>query len=167
MNHKKIISIEKLAKFWFDPNDLILFTNGCFDLFHAGHAKALNDIKKHGGEDSVLVVGINSDKSVKNLKGEFRPFIPEEQRAYIVACHEAVDMVFIFDEEDVSPYIRIIRPDFWYKSSDYTFESLNEKEKLNLSAVNGEVKFIDLVEDISTTKIVSKIGRALIEKVFG
>jgi rfaE bifunctional protein nucleotidyltransferase chain/domain len=167
MNHKKIISIEKLAKFWFNPNDSTLFTNGCFDLFHAGHAKALNDIKKDGGKDSVLVVGINSDKSVKNLKGEFRPIIPEEQRAYIVACHEAVDMVFIFDEEDVSPYIRIIRPDFWYKSSDYTFESLNEKEKLNLSAVNGSVKFIDLVEEISTTKIVRKIGRDLIEKVFG
>jgi rfaE bifunctional protein nucleotidyltransferase chain/domain len=166
MNHEKIVSIEKLAKTWFEPTDLTLFTNGCFDLFHAGHAKALSDIKKDAGKDSVLVVGINSDKSVKNLKGESRPIIPEEQRAYIVACHEAVDMVFIFDEEDVSPYIKIIRPDFWYKSSDYTFDSLNEKEKLNLLAVDGTVKLINLVEDISTTKIVKKIGRNLIEKIY-
>jgi len=166
MNHEKIVSVEKLAKTWFDPNNLTLFTNGCFDLFHAGHAKALSDIKKDAGKDSVLVVGINSDKSVKSLKGEFRPIIPEEQRAYIVACHEAVDMVFIFDEEDVSPYIKIIRPDFWYKSSDYTFDSLNEKEKLNLLAVDGTVKLINLVEDISTTQIVKKIGRNLIEKIY-
>jgi rfaE bifunctional protein nucleotidyltransferase chain/domain len=166
MNHKKIVSIGELIKYWFNPNDLVLFTNGCFDLFHAGHAKALSDIKKDAGKDSVLVVGINSDKSVKNLKGEFRPIIPEEQRAYIVACHESVDMVFIFDEEDVSPYIKIIRPDFWYKSSDYTIDSINEKEKLNLLAVDGTLKLINLVEDISTTKIVKQIGRNLIEKIY-
>ncbi len=166
MNHKKIVSIEKLAKHWFNPHDLTLFTNGCFDLFHAGHSKALSDIKKDAGKDSFLVVGINSDKSVKNLKGEYRPIIPEEQRAYIIACHEAVDMVFLFDEEDVSSYIKIIRPDFWYKSSDYTLDSLNEKEKLNLLSVNGNVKFIDLVKDISTTQIVKKIGRNLIEKIY-
>lgn len=166
MNHKKIVSIEELIKYRADSNDLVLFTNGCFDLFHAGHAKALSDIKKDAGRDSFLIVGINSDKSVKNLKGESRPIITENQRAYIVACHEAVDMVFLFDEEDVSDYIKIIRPDFWYKSSDYTLESLNEKEKLNLSAVNGKLKLINLVEDISTTKIVKQIGGNLIEKIY-
>jgi len=167
MNHKKIASIEKLANIRFKSNKLILFTNGCFDLYHAGHAKALNDIKKDAGKDSILIIGINSNESVKNIKGKFRPIISEEHRAYIVACHEAVDIVFIFDEEDVSSYIKIIRPDFWYKSSDYTFDSLNEKEKLNLLAVNGTVKLINLVEGISTSKIIKKIRRSLIEKVFG
>ena len=166
MNHEKIISVEKLTNIRFQLNKSILFTNGCFDLFHAGHAKALNDIKKDAGKDYILVIGINSNKSVKNIKGKFRPIISEEQRAYIVACHEAVDMVFIFDEEDVSPYIKIIRPDFWYKSSDYIFDSLNEKEKSNLQIVNGTIKFIDLVENISTSKIIKKIGGNLIEKIF-
>ena len=141
----------------------VLFTNGCFDLFHAGHAKALNDIKKDSQSNCFLIVGVNSDKSIKKIKGETRPIINQNERAYVVACHRAVDMVFIFDEENVSSYIKMIRPNFWYKSSDYDIKSINQEERLSIEEVNGEIKFINLVDGISTSKIINKIGGIFIE----
>jgi|688.fasta_scaffold125317_5 rfaE bifunctional protein nucleotidyltransferase chain/domain len=163
MNHEKIISLDGLKKYWFDSYENVLFTNGCFDLFHAGHAKALNDIKKDSQSNCFLIVGVNSDKSIKKIKGESRPIINQNERAYVVACHRAVDMVFIFDEENVSSYIKMIRPNFWYKSSDYDIKSINQEERLSIEEVNGEIKFINLVDGISTSKIINKIGGIFIE----
>jgi rfaE bifunctional protein nucleotidyltransferase chain/domain len=165
MTHKKIISETELFKYWFDPNQPTLFTNGCFDLFHAGHAKFLYDAKKHGGSDGKLVVGVNSDASVSALKGSSRPIIPQDQRAFMVASHEAVDIVFIFDELDVSHYLEKIKPDFWYKGQDYNRQSLNKKELDALSRYHGKVQLLDLLENVSSTAIIRKVGNKIIEKV--
>ena len=132
-----------------------IFTNGCFDLFHAGHAGLLNAMKNACSLNSKLVVGINGDSSVKSLKGDDRPIIPAKQRAYTVACHEAVDYVFIFNTKTVAKHLRELRPDFWCKGGDYDEDSLN---KLELKAKGNTIlKVIPFVEDISSSNIINKI----------
>ncbi len=163
MNHKKIISFEEIKREREFSRELekcgikkfFIFTNGCFDLFHAGHASLLNTMKSACSLNSKLVVGINSDASVKALKGEGRPILSAKQRAYTVACHEAVDYVFIFNTKTVAKQLKELQPDFWCKGGDYDEESLNKSE-LKASG-NAILKVIPFVENISSTDIINKI----------
>ena len=108
MKHKKILTFDAIKKERQLATEMelcgikqfFIFANGCFDLFHAGHAHMLNNMKSMCSLNSKLVVGVNSDKSVRALKGSQRPIIPQGQRAYIVACQEAVDYVFIINKID-------------------------------------------------------------------
>ena len=163
MNHKKILTYEEIKKERQFAREVekcgikkfFIFTNGCFDLFHAGHACLLNSMKNCCTLNSKLIVGINGDSSVKSLKGEDRPILSAKQRAYIVACHEAVDYVFIFNTKTVAKQLRELQPDFWCKGGDYDEDSLNKSElKAKGSAI---LKVIPFVEDISATKIINKI----------
>ena len=163
MNHRKIISFEEIKQERFFARELescgikkfFIFTNGCFDLFHAGHASLLNSMKNACSLNSKLVVGINGDKSVKSVKGEDRPIISAKQRAYTVACHESVDYVFIFNTKTVAKQLRELEPDFWCKGGDYDESSLN---KLELKAKgNALLKVIPFIENISTSHIIKKI----------
>ena len=103
----------------------IVLANGCFDLFHVGHIRYLAGAKALG---DVLIVGINSDKQVRQLKGENRPFMPEQERAEIISALKFVDYVTIFDEPTVTELIRAVRPDFHAKGTDYTTETVPERE---------------------------------------
>lgn len=103
----------------------IVLANGCFDLFHVGHIRYLAGAKDLG---DILIVGINSDEQVKKLKGEKRPFMPEIERAEIVSALKFVDYVTIFPEPTVEELIRAIRPDFHAKGTDYTIDSVPERE---------------------------------------
>lgn len=163
MRHKKILSFEELKKERQFARELekcgikkfFIFTNGCFDLFHSGHASLLSAMKNCCSLNSKLVVGINSDSSVKSLKGEGRPVLSAKQRAYTVACHEAVDYVFIFNTKTVSKQLRELQPDFWCKGGDYDEASLNKSElKSKGSAI---LKVIPFVDNISSTDIIKKI----------
>lgn len=163
MKHKKILSFEDLKKERQFAKEIekigikkfFIFTNGCFDLFHAGHASLLNGMKSACSLNSKLIVGINGDASVKSIKGENRPIIPAKQRAYTVACHEAVDYVFIFNTKTVAKQLRELQPDFWCKGGDYNEVNLNKTElKAKGSAV---LKLIPFVENISTTDIINKL----------
>jgi rfaE bifunctional protein nucleotidyltransferase chain/domain len=116
---KKII--EKLKK----QGKKIVFANGCFDLIHVGHIRFLKSAKKRG---DVLVVGINSDASTKRLKGKGRPIINEKARAEIVASFEFVDYVVIFNENTVEKTLKILMPDYHAKGTDYTKDTVPEKE---------------------------------------
>ena len=132
-----------------------IFANGCFDLFHAGHASLLYGMKNACSLNSKLVVGVNSDSSVKSLKGDNRPIIPAKQRAYTIACHEAVDYVFIFNTKTVSKHLKELQPDFWCKGGDYDEDSLNKSE---MRAKGPAIlKVIPFVENISTTDIINKL----------
>ena len=163
MTHRKIISFDQIKaerKFaseiaTFGLQEKFIFTNGCFDLFHAGHAALLDSMKAICGLRSKLIVGINSDKSVRALKGSERPIIPQEQRAYVVACHEAVDYVFIFNEKTVQKQLRELEPDFWLKGGDYDINSLNKKE-VNASPYT-KIQMIPFIDGISATNIIKKI----------
>lgn len=130
----------------------ILLANGCFDLFHAGHIRYLAGAKSLGG---FLVVGINSDKQVRKLKGEGRPFTPENERAEIISALRFVDAVTVFDEPTVEELILAIRPDVHTKGTDYTVESVPEREIIK--SVGGRVAIVGDPKDHSSTELISKI----------
>ena len=105
--------------------------------------------------NSKLIVAINGDASVKSLKGEGRPILSAKQRAYTVACHEAVDYVFIFNTKTVAKHLKELQPDFWCKGGDYDESSLNKSElKAKGQAI---LKVIPFIENISTTDIINKL----------
>jgi rfaE bifunctional protein nucleotidyltransferase chain/domain len=103
----------------------IVFANGVFDLLHVGHVRYLQAARAEG---DVLVVGVNSDRSTRTLKGEGRPVLTEQARAALVAALAAVDYVILFDEPDVKPLLRALRPDVHVKGTDYTPESVPERD---------------------------------------
>lgn len=145
---------EEIQK-WRAANKKIVFTNGCFDLIHVGHLRTFIEAKKMG---DLLIVGINSDRSVKALKGETRPIISEQDRAELISALKPIDYVIIFDENNVSRLLETIKPDIYVKGGDYTLENLPEKE--TIVRYNIEVKFIPLVPGISTTELVNRIRKA-------
>ncbi|MEO1941410.1 MAG: D-glycero-beta-D-manno-heptose 1-phosphate adenylyltransferase [Campylobacterales bacterium] len=147
----KIVSIsqiEQIARELKGEGKRIVFTNGCFDLLHYGHLKYLQQAK---GLGDILIVGLNSDNSVRKLKGERRPITPEYQRAYLLASLEVVDFVVIFEEETPYRLIEKIKPDFLVKGGDYT-----GKEVVG-AQLAGEVRLIEFVEGVSTTRIIERI----------
>jgi rfaE bifunctional protein nucleotidyltransferase chain/domain len=122
-------------------NERIVLANGCFDILHVGHTRYLSGARAEG---DVLVVAINSDKSVRRLKGEGRPVLPENERAEIVAALESVDYVTIFDEPNVEPLLEALRPNVHAKGTDYTAENVPERavaERLGIRvAIVGDAK---------------------------
>ena len=128
MHNEKILSREQLqrrVKEWRRAGESVTLANGCFDLLHVGHVRYLQGAKKLGGR---LIVAVNSDESVRELKGEGRPLIPAEERAEILAALADVDAVVIFPEQDVRSLIREIRPDVQAKGTDYTADSVPERD---------------------------------------
>lgn len=132
----------------------IILANGCFDLFHVGHIRYLAGAKALGG---CLIVGINSDEQVRKLKGTNRPFIPEEERAEIVAALKYVDYVTIFPEPTVTELIRAIRPDYQAKGTDYTTDSVPERE--TVIECGGRVTIVGDPKDHSSSELIARVGR--------
>jgi rfaE bifunctional protein nucleotidyltransferase chain/domain len=150
---KKILSRSEVAQQveqWRGAGERIILANGNFDLLHVGHVRYLAGAKALGGK---LVVAINSDDSVRTLKGEGRPVMPEHERAEIVAAMATVDAVVIFSELDVRAIIREIRPDIQAKGTDYTAESVPERD--TVAEYGGRVAIVGDPKDHSTTKIIS------------
>jgi len=133
---------------WRRHGDLITLANGCFDVLHVGHIRYLHAAKGLGGK---LVVALNSDDSVLALKGEGRPAMPAEERAEILAALSDVDGVVIFPENDVRAIIREIRPDFQAKGTDYTVESVPERDAVE--ACGGRVVIVGDPKNHSATEI--------------
>jgi len=147
----KILSRSELgqrAAEWRRAGERITLANGNFDLLHVGHVRYLHGAKELGGK---LVVAINSDDSVRALKGEGRPVMPEDERAEIVAALEDVDAVVIFRELDVRSIIREIRPDIQAKGTDYTPESVPERD--TVAECGGRVAIVGDPKDHSTSEI--------------
>ena len=130
----------------------IVLANGCFDLFHVGHVRYLSGAKALG---DLLIVGINSDAQVRQQKGENRPFMRENERAEIVAAFRFVDSVTIFDEPTVEELIRIIRPDFHAKGTDYTAETVPERDIVK--QYGGRVAIVGDPKDHSSTELITAV----------
>jgi len=148
----KILSREELhrcVQAWRKAGERVTLANGNFDLLHVGHVRYLRGAKALGGK---LVVAINSDESVRALKGEGRPVMPEYERAEIVAALADVDAVVIFSELDVRPIIREIQPDVQAKGTDYTADSVPERE--TVAEYGGRVAIVGDPKDHSTTEII-------------
>ncbi|MFZ0183831.1 MAG: adenylyltransferase/cytidyltransferase family protein, partial [Nitrosotalea sp.] len=128
--HPKIVSRDELQQRvanWRCAGDRVTLANGCFDVLHVGHIRYLHAARELGGK---LIVAINSDASVRALKGEGRPVMPAEERAEILASLTDVDAVVIFPEKDVRALIREIRPDFHAKGTDYTVDTVPERAEV-------------------------------------
>ena len=130
----------------------IVFTNGCFDILHIGHTRYLKESAKFG---DVLIIGLNSDLSVKKLKGETRPINCELDIAELLCELNFVDYVVIFDENTPENLLEEIKPNIYTKGADYTLETLSEASVVMKNG--GKVEFINLIEGKSTTNVIKKI----------
>jgi rfaE bifunctional protein nucleotidyltransferase chain/domain len=130
----------------------LVVCSGCFDVFHNGHSTYLKEAGKFG---DVLLVGLNSDSSVRQLKGESRPINKEKDRLSVISSLRQVGAAFIYD--NTTEFLKSVSPDIWVKGSDYTLDSLNQEELKAVTENGGSVQFIPLVDGLSTTSILSKI----------
>jgi rfaE bifunctional protein nucleotidyltransferase chain/domain len=152
MSKNKILSREALqrrAAEWRSAGERITLANGCFDLLHVGHVRYLQAAKALGGR---LIVAVNSDESVRSLKGEGRPLMPAEERAEILSAFAAVDAVVIFPERDVRALIREIHPDVQAKGTDYTADNVPERDAV--AEYGGRVEIVGDPKDHSASAII-------------
>ncbi|MDR1168881.1 MAG: D-glycero-beta-D-manno-heptose 1-phosphate adenylyltransferase [Heliobacteriaceae bacterium] len=133
----------------------VVTTNGCFDILHAGHVRYLEKAKSFADK---LIVLLNSDKSVKNIKGEGRPINNENDRAEVLSALKSVDYVVLFDEDSPRGLLEEIKPDIHAKGADYTAETLPEADVILNSG--GKLEFIEFVAGRSTTNIIEKVNKS-------
>jgi D-beta-D-heptose 7-phosphate kinase/D-beta-D-heptose 1-phosphate adenosyltransferase len=140
---------------WRARGERVVFTNGVFDLVHPGHVEALEEARRLGDR---LVVGLNGDASVRRLKGEARPVVPERERAELIGALESVDLVVLFDEDTPERLIREVRPDVLVKGGDWSLDRIVGREFVE--SYGGRVERIRVREGLSTTALIERIVRA-------
>ncbi len=134
----------------------LVVTNGCFDLLHLGHVTYLETARSQG---DALLVGVNSDDAVRQLKGPDRPVTPEDDRAAVLAALESVDGVCIFAESTATRFLAAAQPDIYVKGGDYTLDTLNQEERRTVERAGGRIVIIPFVPGRSTTATLKKIMR--------
>lgn len=140
----------------------VVWTNGCFDMLHEGHILSLESARKLG---DVLVVGLNSDRSIRELKGPERPILPASSRAAVLGAMACVDHLVIFDGKRCTRELELIQPDVYAQGSDYTLETIDQDERRAVESHGAAVAFLPLVANVSTSNAVKKIRRSDPEKV--
>ena len=130
----------------------IIFTNGCFDILHIGHIRCLEEAKKRG---DIFIVALNSDRSIRSIKGPSRPFTPEAERAEVLSALACVDYVVIFDEPDPLELISFLKPNILVKGGDWTPETTIGREVVE--GTGGKVVIIPQIQGVSTSAIVDRI----------
>ena len=151
-NIKSLDEIILLRESFRQQKRKVVFTNGVFDIIHAGHVDYLI---KARGEGDLLIVGLNSDASVKRIKGEYRPIVPQEQRAFVLSNIKPVDYVVIFEEDTPAVLIEKIIPDVLIKGADWSLDNIVGKDVVLKNG--GQVKTIDFVNSQSTSNIIQTI----------
>lgn len=146
--------LEDLGAFYVDQGKKLVLTNGCFDLLHTGHVRYLQQARDLG---DALLVAVNSDLSVRDLKGTERPLNHQLDRAEILAALRCVDYVSIFEGNRVTEVIRTLRPAIYAKGGDYTMETLDREERAALEEVGTEIRLLSLVPGKSTTSLLEKV----------
>ncbi len=131
----------------------VVITNGCFDIFHRGHATYLIRAREQG---DLLLLALNSDNSVKAVKGPSRPVNKEYDRAFIMACLPFVDAVVIFDTPDCVELLSLLKPDIYVKGGDYSIDTINQDERRLLDKMGCKIKLLSHVPGYSTTSIIEK-----------
>ena len=134
----------------------LVVTNGCFDILHLGHVTYLEAARAQG---DLLLVGVNSDSSVRELKGPGRPVNTETDRASVVAALGCVDAVCIFEQRSALQFLIASEPDIWVKGGDYTLETINQDERRSVEKGGGKVVLLPIVPGKSTTTLLEKISR--------
>ena len=157
--HEKIVSWEKLTDWRAEMRargKKLVVTNGCFDLLHLGHVTYLESGRNLG---DALLVGVNSDASVRQLKGQSRPVNCETDRAAVLAALESVDGVCIFTDKTATRFLSAAQPDIYLKGGDYTVETLNQEERHTVEQAGGKIMIIPIVPGKSTTELLKKISQ--------
>ena len=131
---------------------IVVGTNGCFDILHIGHIRSLQKAKKLG---NILVIGLNSDDSVKKIKGKGRPINPEGERAEILAALDCVDIVSIFNDETAEKFIELLKPNIYVKGDEYNIDNLPETKIVE--KYGGKIVKIPMIPGFSTTDLVKKL----------
>lgn len=134
----------------------LVMTNGCFDLLHVGHVRYLRKAKALG---SVLLVLLNSDQSVRQLKGRYRPVNGQRDRAEIIGALECVDAVYIFGDKRITKWLARLKPNVWAKGGDYTIHSLDQDEVAAAGANGTRIEIIPAQRKLSTTKLIAIANR--------
>ncbi|MCB0324667.1 MAG: D-glycero-beta-D-manno-heptose 1-phosphate adenylyltransferase [Bdellovibrionales bacterium] len=146
------IDVLKAIELHRQAQERVVFTNGCFDILHVGHVRYLTDAKALG---DVLVVGLNSDASVRRLKGPTRPIVPEAERAELLLALKAVDYVLVFDEDTPLELIKQVRPKLLVKGGDWSVDRIVGSDFV--ASIGGETRSLPFVEGRSTTDIIQRI----------
>jgi rfaE bifunctional protein nucleotidyltransferase chain/domain len=155
----RIIETVRLMR---DIHRRIVLTNGCFDLLHVGHVRMLDTIHREQGERAFVIVAVNADSSVRELKGPERPVNSEEERAEVVAGLASVDCVTIFKDRRVNGLLRMIQPDVWVKGGGYTMQTLDPEELKAALDHSVDILLLPMTEGRSTTGIISKLTRSIV-----
>jgi D-glycero-beta-D-manno-heptose 1-phosphate adenylyltransferase len=159
MSNHKIVQLERLGQ---RANDLraagkkLVATNGCFDLLHVGHIRYLNAARELG---DALIVGINGDQSVRELKGAGRPVNSERDRAEIVAALECVDLVAIFPELRAAKFLELAAPDVYVKGGDYNQDTLNAEERQVLQKIGAKIDILPFERGYSTSDLLARLSK--------
>ena len=157
--HRKILAEDRLVE-WREglrrEERVLVVTNGCFDLLHAGHVRYLEAARNLG---DALLVGLNGDEGVRRLKGPGRPIHAEGDRALVLASLECVDAVCLFGEVRARRFLERVRPDIYVKGGDYTVESLDDGERAAVEGRGGAIRILPLVEGHSTTSVIERMAR--------
>ncbi|NMC32222.1 MAG: D-glycero-beta-D-manno-heptose 1-phosphate adenylyltransferase [Veillonellaceae bacterium] len=148
----KLSELQMLRQQYRRANRTVVFTNGCFDILHAGHVRYLTAARALG---DILIVGLNSDDSVRKLKGENRPVNPAADRAEVLAALRAVDHVVVFDEDTAEELVRRLQPDIYVKGGDYSLDRL--PESAIVATYGGRTILVPMVEGRSTTNVIQRL----------
>lgn len=157
--NEKLLALDRLPA-WRDEvrarGQRLVVTNGCFDLLHAGHITYLAAARALG---DLLLVGLNSDESVRELKGPSRPVNPDADRALVLAALAAVDAVCVFKERSAGRFLELAQPDVYVKGGDYTLDTINQTERRVVESSGGRVEILPLLPGRSTTELLARIAR--------
>jgi rfaE bifunctional protein nucleotidyltransferase chain/domain len=138
----------------------LVLVNGCFDLLHAGHAALLQAAKENQPGGALLAVAVNSDASVRQIKGPRRPIIGQEERLALILALRWVDFGFVFDELRVTWIIQMMQPDIWVKGGAYTLDTIDPSERAAAEGAGAEIQFIPYAKNLSTTSIIRRCQAA-------
>jgi len=159
MKSDKIVPLDKIAA---KSNALrrsgkkLVATNGCFDLLHVGHVRYL---KAAGALGDIVIVGLNGDASVRELKGADRPINSANDRAEVLAALECVDLVTIFPEKRATTFIQMVQPAVYVKGGDYSVDTLDDEERALLEKIGARIEIVPLVKGYSTSRLLEEISR--------
>ncbi|MBI6546392.1 MAG: D-glycero-beta-D-manno-heptose 1-phosphate adenylyltransferase [Cyanobacteria bacterium NC_groundwater_1444_Ag_S-0.65um_54_12] len=145
--------IAEQVRTWQQSGEKVVFTNGCFDLLHVGHVRYLTAARALGDR---LVVGLNTDASVRKLKGSERPILPEQERAELIAALRCVDAVVLFEEDTACQLLRQLQPDIYAKGGDYQRQIL--PEAITVQEIGSRLAILPFVAGYSTTRLIERIG---------
>ena len=150
-----LVSMDRLAAWRRAPHGTVVATNGCFDVLHVGHLRCLEGAATLG---AVLIVGINSDAAVRQLKGRNRPINNQADRAEMLQAMWCVDAVCVFDDVKATEFLRLCRPHVYIKGGDYNLAKLDPEERAALEDVGAKIHFVPTVPNRSTTSILQRLG---------